>query len=717
MFGSKAQADSAAIREVLAGKRERFGELVARYLPSVYATALAHTRNPADADDVVQDTFINAYTALDTLRTPAKFGPWVLTIARNMARQHLRKKPVTSPAADAVHMESPAATAQRKELLAVLSGAMATLNEHERETILLHYFAGQSAREIADALDINRTAVLKRLQRGREHIGEQLLRDVGDEQTLKHDFLPSAERVMQGVLAATAAWQLAKTASGDGMVAAGAAGLSKVTAASCLAIAAIAAAGSWGYFTRANNSAVAADDDRTADSIVASDPDPAIQDTAPELQQADAVTPVSRPSDTRAADEVIADPVLHDNSATTRYTTVDGIWTLRFYAPQAGEEGLLGRARITGDGTQLAPESDEDRFNELVQDYQRAGDHVQVTLGMPGGPVMGVLEGGFNAEMTRLEVSGPVQVEELSEPILMRIIGDRATEEDLLREAQVDELEHALRELLTHLHDYARANKGDFPEDLQALYPRHVLDLERLQSNKTRSLIYHRPPSLYIYETAKSATAVTSQEDLLAIERYLIEQYGNFFRANALVLESEHFESGIRVGLTFSGQRVDLAEEEQAKREHKSDANIAKARQEALLASCQNNMKQLGLSFKMFENEQAAEMFPPGFHAMYPEYLPDLNVLTCPSSDPGDISYEVVFPAATEAALLDFGRQIEGVGNDPTDHAFISATVPLIIETDECSGSGKRGVLFLDGHAETLTDDEWQIRVAPYLEP
>ena len=74
MLKKRPNSDGVIVREVLKGDREQFDGLVERHLPAVYAPALAHTRHAAAAEDVFQDTFLNACTALDRQRPPGGFG-------------------------------------------------------------------------------------------------------------------------------------------------------------------------------------------------------------------------------------------------------------------------------------------------------------------------------------------------------------------------------------------------------------------------------------------------------------------------------------------------------------------------------------------------------------------------------------------------------------------------------------------------------------------
>lgn len=85
-------SDKQVVRQVLAGRRDRFGILVERHQALVHAVAFAHTKSLADAEDVVQDAFLKAYESLPTLRDPGRFRPWVATIARRTAFSLLRHR-------------------------------------------------------------------------------------------------------------------------------------------------------------------------------------------------------------------------------------------------------------------------------------------------------------------------------------------------------------------------------------------------------------------------------------------------------------------------------------------------------------------------------------------------------------------------------------------------------------------------------------------------
>jgi RNA polymerase sigma-70 factor (ECF subfamily) len=173
-------SDRDLVGQILAGRREVFSLLVERHLHSALAIARARLLNPADADDAVQEAFLRAFERLHTLREPAKFGPWLLTIARHEAVR-LVVKGRSTLGADPSAAPDPAAAdsnPEQHELHALLRDHISKLPEQAREVLLLHYFAGRSTREIAALLEIRQGAVLKRLQRAREQLAETMLRDL-----------------------------------------------------------------------------------------------------------------------------------------------------------------------------------------------------------------------------------------------------------------------------------------------------------------------------------------------------------------------------------------------------------------------------------------------------------------------------------------------------------------------------------------------------------
>tara|TARA_R110001592_G_scaffold85482_6_gene252719 strand:- start:957 stop:1496 length:540 start_codon:yes stop_codon:yes gene_type:complete len=135
-----------------------------------------------------------------------------------------------------------------------------------------------------------------------------------------------------------------------------------------------------------------------------------------------------------------------------------------------------------------------------------------------------------------------------------------------------------------------------------------------------------------------------------------------------------------------------------------------------ILASCSNNMKQLGLVLKMFAAEDPESSYPGGWAMTIPEYLADTKVLTCPGLDEADnpgrtVSYELLFPATSETRLIEIVREL---GMDNGMKNVMLSAIPVAIETHECAGSGMNHVLFADGHVEALDSEAWIERVQPY---
>lgn len=194
-----ALTDADLVQQTLAGDVRAFGELIKRYQEAVYALAVSHTRDFADAEDIVQDAFLRAYETLPALRDPERFGAWVRGIASNMCRtraRRARRRRETPPAwltMPAQHARStPDGCLQAREDRDAVLKALRVLNEDARLTLLLHYLAEFSQRDIAVFLGVSLTAVETRLHRARNRLREEIgtmaedtLRDsrLGDEFT------------------------------------------------------------------------------------------------------------------------------------------------------------------------------------------------------------------------------------------------------------------------------------------------------------------------------------------------------------------------------------------------------------------------------------------------------------------------------------------------------------------------------------------------------
>lgn len=156
-----------------------FEELVIRHRKAALLIAGKVTKNLYTAEDAVQDAFLTAWQRLDTLREPAKFGPWVCRIARfraiNLAQRYRDYIPF-----DEVenYLEDPAEdiSAYYDDRLEteLLRACVEKLSEKIGTVIRLHYFEGLSVSEIAAKIRLKEGTVKSRLSAGREQIRKEL---------------------------------------------------------------------------------------------------------------------------------------------------------------------------------------------------------------------------------------------------------------------------------------------------------------------------------------------------------------------------------------------------------------------------------------------------------------------------------------------------------------------------------------------------------------
>ena len=142
------------------GDRRAWRQLYDAHAPAVHAVLLAQA-DPIEADDLVQDTFMKALEHLDQLQDDGAFGPWVLTIARNLAHSHHRKRWRWTRLTRVIAFRPPPTSEAREALEAIRS-----LPEAYQELLLMRLVEGMTGPEIAEKMGRTPGSVRVSLHRG-----------------------------------------------------------------------------------------------------------------------------------------------------------------------------------------------------------------------------------------------------------------------------------------------------------------------------------------------------------------------------------------------------------------------------------------------------------------------------------------------------------------------------------------------------------------------
>jgi RNA polymerase sigma factor (sigma-70 family) len=161
-------------------KRARFEQVFLPHLGAAYNLARWLTRNEHDAEDVVQDAYLRAFTFFDGFRGEDGRS-WLLTVVRNTCYTWLEKhrpREPTVPLDERVH--APSATPDPEQLFLrratgeELRAAVAELPPEFREVVVLRELEGLSYKEVASVLSIPLGTVMSRLSRARARLQQRL---------------------------------------------------------------------------------------------------------------------------------------------------------------------------------------------------------------------------------------------------------------------------------------------------------------------------------------------------------------------------------------------------------------------------------------------------------------------------------------------------------------------------------------------------------------
>lgn len=167
-----AHTDAEVVARALGGDRSAYTLLMRRYNQRLYRVAWALTQSVAEAEDVVQESWVIAFQSLPQLADVSRFRAWLTRIAVNEGlrrRRHDRRyQELSDEETDAMTDDNPEVLAARRELLPILEVAIASLPEVLRSAFVLREVEGMSVADVAEALGVPEATVKTRTFRARE---------------------------------------------------------------------------------------------------------------------------------------------------------------------------------------------------------------------------------------------------------------------------------------------------------------------------------------------------------------------------------------------------------------------------------------------------------------------------------------------------------------------------------------------------------------------
>ena len=172
--------DAELVAETLGGNREAFGQLYDKHARMVRAMVAGVSGDWSVTADMTQECFLRAYRNLATLREPQRFRPWIVGIARQVARERrrsLRRDRHEFHDPQSTDIESPAnpeADVLERDQLALVMRRLAGLPEQERLAIHAFFLEQRSARQAAELLGLSRSGFYAVVQRAIARLAKQV---------------------------------------------------------------------------------------------------------------------------------------------------------------------------------------------------------------------------------------------------------------------------------------------------------------------------------------------------------------------------------------------------------------------------------------------------------------------------------------------------------------------------------------------------------------
>lgn len=171
-------SDERLLNRIAAGDEEAFRQLYQNTDKTMYSFILSILKNPQDAEEVLQETFLKVWTSAGTYQSQGKPLAWMFTIARNLCYMKFRdQKHQSDMGLDDISEKETGEVCLPIEQAAdkmVLQAALDILKEEERQIVLLHVTAGLKHREIAANMGMPLATVLSKYNRAMKKLENHL---------------------------------------------------------------------------------------------------------------------------------------------------------------------------------------------------------------------------------------------------------------------------------------------------------------------------------------------------------------------------------------------------------------------------------------------------------------------------------------------------------------------------------------------------------------
>jgi len=184
--------ESEIINKILSGDKSAFGTIVKKYQGMITNTCYGFLMNKEDAEDIAQETFIEAYTSIAKFKQNSKLSTWLYRIAVNKSIDYLKKKKrikrfaltsnIFSNNIEIVdyNTNNPQEEIESKERLAILNSALNMLSKNQNIAFRLSKFEKLSGKEISEIMNLSLSSVESLIHRAKLNLKKILFKYYND---------------------------------------------------------------------------------------------------------------------------------------------------------------------------------------------------------------------------------------------------------------------------------------------------------------------------------------------------------------------------------------------------------------------------------------------------------------------------------------------------------------------------------------------------------